>query len=350
VSILAALYVLLIPAPALLIPINALIHALSGVLVFKLGCSLLEGRPGKVTGIIASVIFVMLPSSLNWVAQVHKDGYVIFGYLIIIYSWVLLLNERYFNRAVLKFVLGITAGGIMIASCRPYVLQLLVVVSLLMCCASLVMSFFYRGVQGKRLMLTWIGIIPVVLLLVTAKSMQLPTVTVWGYGAGEITNDTEWVESEWLPDSVENIVRVATKVRASFLHATQDAGSNIDEVIPNSIKDVFLYLPRLTQVALFAPFPDFWFEKLSMTRLVGVLEMTVWYLIFPGVFLTFIYNRNSLLLLVVIFAISFMLIYAYAVPNLGTLHRMRYPFLSLLMLVGLSGWVRFIYLKNSIKS
>ena len=43
------------------------------------------------------------------------------------------------------------------------------------------------------------------------------------------------------------------------------------------------YLPRALVVGLFAPFPDFWVEKLSLPRVIGALETLMFYLFF-GVF------------------------------------------------------------------
>ena len=88
--------------------------------------------------------------------------------------------------------------------------------------------------------------------------------------------------------------------------------------------------------------PIHWFEKLSAVRLVSVLETVIWYLIAPGVVLAMLYRRSSRLLMALSFATLFLYVYGFTLANVGTLYRIRYPFLFLFITVGVIGWVEFI--------
>jgi hypothetical protein len=75
VAILGALYVFFGHDPALVIPVNAAIHALGGMLIYQITREI-SGKQliGTYAGVVAATLFVIFPSALNWYAQIHKDG------------------------------------------------------------------------------------------------------------------------------------------------------------------------------------------------------------------------------------------------------------------------------------
>lgn len=97
-------------------------------------------------------------------------------------------------------------------------------------------------------------------------------------------------------------------------------------------------MPRALAMALFGPFPDMWFNPPSVTRMVGALELLVWYLLIPGVLLAIRYYGSRGMMLCMLFALCYLAIYGFTIGNMGTLHRVRYPFLLLFMAVGVAGW------------
>ena len=110
---------------------------------------------------------------------------------------------------------------------------------------------------------------------------------------------------------------------------------------PDDVLSVAAYAPRAVQIGLFAPFPTQWFEKINPARLVAVGETLIWYLLVPGVVLAVIYARSPAMLIALGYATLFLFIYGFTIANLGTLYRIRYPYLFLFMLFGAIGWVRF---------
>ena len=121
------------------------------------------------------------------------------------------------------------------------------------------------------------------------------------------------------------------------------ANTGIDwDRAPQSAVDVFKYLPRALQIALFAPFPDTWLQKPGLTRLAGVGETALWYCIAPGLLLAMAYRRTLALTVTVMFAVLFMAVFGFVTPNVGTLYRYRYAYEFILMVVAIGGWATFI--------
>jgi putative peptidoglycan lipid II flippase len=349
VAVLAILYVLFDPDPSLLIPVNAALHATGGILIFLIGRLLWPGRIGKYGGLLASILFITFPSALNWYGQVHKDGYAIAGYLIVLFSWIKWISARQTSRGLTLFLLGIMVGGLLIGFVRPYALQLLTVVSIAMY-LSLCVFFGTRSSNIRRkLRVSWLGIVPILFLAMIIKAPNtVEAIT------GKITNpaasgsnkiEWKWDNSDWVPDTLEIYPHRLSAMRALFLgEHVYDAKSTIDrDVTPSDMKEMFLYFPRAMQIILYAPFPNSWFDELSPTRAIGILETLIWYIASLGIVVVLYYNRSPALVLILTFSLSFLLIYGYVLPNVGTLHRVRYPFLSLLILVGVSGLVRLVY-------
>lgn len=121
VAALAVLYALFgVNDPSLILPVNAALHATSGILVLLIVQLLCPGKAGRVAGILSAVLFVVLPSSLNWYAQVHKDGYAIAGTLLVLYAWLRFFRHHTGVRAIAIFAMASIAGVMLILFVRPY--------------------------------------------------------------------------------------------------------------------------------------------------------------------------------------------------------------------------------------
>jgi putative peptidoglycan lipid II flippase len=154
----------------------------------------------------------------------------------------------------------------------------------------------------------------------------------------------QWQPTYWVPQVIENYVEVLARTRAGLIDEGLkiQAGSLYDiDALPASTPQVAGYAPRALQIALFAPFPTAWFEKISVTRMVAVGETAIWYLIAPGILLTLWFGRSRAVLAVMAFALVVLAVYGITIANVGTLYRVRYLYLFLLMLVGLAGWLSF---------
>ncbi|NBR28567.1 MAG: hypothetical protein EBT83_09190, partial [Betaproteobacteria bacterium] len=76
------------PRPWVLIPVNASLHATAGALVIAL--LRLTGMRWRFA-IAGGTLWVIMPSSLQWVAQIQKDGYFFAGMLASLLAWTKLL-------------------------------------------------------------------------------------------------------------------------------------------------------------------------------------------------------------------------------------------------------------------
>jgi len=367
VALLAALYVLFGDTPSLMVPVNAAVHALTGVLLYTLGCTLWAGRVGKVAGMLAATLFVIFPSALNWYAQIHKDGFAIVGSVLILLAW-LRLDSQTLEGKSLFGIAGLTLAGIsLIMFVRPYSLKIVILGAIAMLGVALL-------AQLRKLDRSAIKVLVLKALIIVAMATGVAITPKMSYDGDKLYVEWdsksvldeerrarlgkyadmilswEWKPSAWVPAMVEGYAEATGRTRVGLitLGLIDGAGSIYDiDSAPDSTPKLLAYLPRGLQIALFAPFPSSWFEKLSVTRLVAVAEMLIWYSVAPGVLLAFWYGRRSMALWSILaFSLAVMMVYGATLANVGTLYRMRYLQLFLLMLIGLIGWMRFFELRG----
>ncbi len=382
VADLSILYVFFEPDPSLAIPINAILHASSGVLIYLIAHAIFPGRVGKYAGIFSSVLFIVFPSSLNWYAQLHKDGYAILGILIVLYSWVQWTAQEFSVSRIILFLIGNIAGCILILSVRPYALDVLflaVAILLLICFFNIILNKNNIWIKfiGGIFALLFIGLF--VLSVHTHKlgnninSFILST----GYSFSSdnssdassssdsssgnssssensssddqvtnncpIQNGWQWQSEDLVPEKIDNFAYTAAKVRLISICTTYESNSIYDKhKAPDNILSLVGYLPRAIQIGLFAPFPNTWLKEISITKIIGWIEIFAWYLLVPGIIYLLCQRQTQQIWLVLSFALVFLLVYSYVTPNLGSLHRIRYPFIMLLMLLGALGWCHLI--------
>jgi len=348
VSILAALYAIFGNDPSLIIPLNAAVHASSGLLVFLIARLLWPGRVGVYSGLITATLFIMFPSALNWYAQVHKDGFAILGMLIIFYSWLKGAQHSALSRRLLWIVLGTFAGVVLVAFVRPYNIKLLMMSGGVLC-----LVVWVHLVLGKRIIkaLSLTGLFCIFIVVFLIINSYMPKIDpiekkdeLIGLFKGQGI-EWNWKRSKAIPLTVDQLFENTTLIRVTNIYHVRlvKAQSAIDEdARPDNIWSAIAYLPRAALIALFAPFPDKWFESISVIRLVSVAETAIWYLLVPGVFLAFWYRRSLQLFLMALNALVFLTILGFANPIVGTLYRFRYVYLFVLMLIGVMGWMELV--------
>lgn len=342
VAVLGALYALFGNDPTLIIPVNAALHAFGGLLIYLLARELSGNTAiGTYAGLTAACLFVMFPTPLTWYGQNHKDSYVIVGSLLILLTWLKAVQMNYGVRGWLVLVLSNIAGLVLIASVRPYTLIILLVATAGVLLTVLGFALIRR--QFRQTAKTWsFFLLATITLAIGVKTISTYQVgNMFAYANWQSSQGWQWQDEELLPDSIEKYVKTAAKTRAGLIDFGLSIGakSMIDEdVVPRSIKEVITYLPRALQIALFAPFPSSWLEHTSMSRLVATGEMIIYYLCLPGVLLLLCYNRKPAVLLTIYFACFFLLIYGFTQANLGTLYRVRFGYLFVILQLGVLGW------------
>lgn len=334
--------------PSFIIPVNAILHATSGLMMFVLAFELTNQRKiGLVAGLMVSILFVVFPSALNWYGQLHKDGYAILGTLFIIYVWVKIFSRDFdFSLSlVIMSVLGIFLIGFV----RPYALLLTFVVLVTSVTCVLLVQLCSKRITIDRKRSAF-GVVFIVFLLASYLTISDSAVqvekTIGDAGVNQV-EDWSWQDTEWVPNKIERYVQGAATVRAILAtsNVEQGAKSGIDlDVLPNDILGVIAYLPRATQIGMFSPFPSDWLDSLSLMRLVSIAEMLIYYSCAAGLFFLFVYNRSPSILFVAIFSVFFLSILGFSVVNVGSLYRVRCAYVFLIMMLGLIGW--FIYLSR----
>jgi hypothetical protein len=165
--------------------------------------------------------------------------------------------------------------------------------------------------------------------------------------------ENHWERSFRLPLFIENKAYGLAQARKGFRFSSPEAKSNIDQDIGfGSVKDILIYLPRAAQIAFLAPFPDQWMREgshqaNSMMRRISAYEMIAVYLALIFLPYAIWYWRKRIEIWIIsIFCIYIMLAYGLVVCNIGTLYRMRYVYITILVALGIAG---FIVLQEQLK-
>lgn len=106
--IVALFYYLLWQEPYVVLPYNALLHALAGFMVYLLLQPLFRL---SISAIMGGFFFVLNPVAYEWVAQIHRDGLFIVGNLACLLGWV------YLFRAAWGETLKLWAYGVLLCLC-----------------------------------------------------------------------------------------------------------------------------------------------------------------------------------------------------------------------------------------
>jgi hypothetical protein len=341
-GIAAAFYALTIPEPWVLIPLNAALHALAALLLWKI-LFLISGKRWPAT--IASLPFILFPSAMQWYSQNLKDGWSIAGGLLVLYGWLSLLKPGKDSSLIASAGL-IAAGALLSWIPRPYNLQLLAAASLpvLICLFWQARLRSPRAAKQKARQLTSslaaAGLLAALVWLsqgtYSVAYNQLPSTSLPSNSV-ELT----WRETEWLPDRVDQILESLAATRYRYTNDFPDALSNIDtgENFFDA-DDVLLYVPRATEIMLFAPFPDTWFDEGSLEssqlmRRVAAAETAFNYFCLLGLPLAAWLWRRVEFWMAVSFSYLLILPQVLVVANVGTLYRFRYGGLMTLTALGL---------------
>lgn len=354
VAILGALYAIFGQDPALIIPINSAIHATGGVLIYLVTLEIARGaRVGALAGVFAAALFVVFPSALNWYGQLHKDGYSIAGFLLVLLAWLRSVSRPLDLSESMKLLALQLMGLLLIVAVRPYGVKLMLMAHLGLGGLTFIIVLLRRQLsQQLRLIGLVVASALVMTGVVTLPAWLSPAVAQSSL-SGELYSDWvgergwQWQRSQWLPEKVDRYLEVAARTRAGLIEngLNEKAKSIVDgEIRPNSVDEVLAYLPRALQIALFAPFPKAWVTDLSITRLVSVGEMLVFYFCFFGVLFLLRYNRGPAILVAFYFSLFFLLINGFITANLGTLYRIRYAYLFVILAMGVLGW--FMWLQS----
>lgn len=363
-------YVFMVPKPYSMLPFNALVHALTGCLVLWLLLHIFSWKPA----LFGSVLFVINPAALQWVAQIHRDGIFILGNLLVLICLVQFwsgLKSANMRTMVWGFIGG-GIGTVLTWVARPYFVQVLLVFVVL---GLLLISFTCLVTRGPRCGIKYQGLfltfLALCLLLLQgwlvkyhgAGIAELPTVTAEApressepiRKAAELPREAsepllvsdeksevgtkKWVPTEWLPKLVEQKLYYLSVARKGAIGT--GGHTVVDGDVPlNSAPAFVAYFPRALQLGLLSPLPGLWWGQAStpvMTlarKIVGVTTLFFYFCLLGLLFGMVSYRKNQVARLIFLFCFLGILVFTYTYPNIGTLLRFRYGFYMLLIAFG----------------
>ncbi|MEP6742223.1 MAG: hypothetical protein ABJB61_06965 [bacterium] len=300
------------------------------IFVYKLGNEIFGAR----VGLVAAGMVGLWPSFLLHTTQLLRDPLFILGMLALIFVMTgLLLHPYLWRKSLLHGVMGGLLAALLwkIRSDMAPVLMATVILGALM-------VVIRQLALGHLLVANVAGI--AFLAALTAGAMFLPV-----YREADrprryreaLTQATPVMREEEL--SVWQLATRIAIVRQRFITMYPDSRANIDtDVRLATDRDLLRYLPRAMAIGLFAPFPNMWFETGSSVGSVGRVlsgfETLIMYAIECLAMIALWRGRRQLsfwLLTSIILMGTIAL--GLVVVNVGTLYRLRYLFLMLMIIL-----------------
>ena len=354
-GIAGAIYAVTTSQPWVLIPLNAALHATSGILLMLILELFISNRR---IAFCSAIPFIVFPSAMIWYAQIHKDSYTIPGSLLFILGWALLTHlETWKNGKFIFAAAFVFIGSFFIWLMRPYqveIFQLLAAFSSVGLFA-LYINWLLNKKWGVHLFFFACAMIGMLIFSLTpfVKNTPLTNPSLSNLkplpASPRVIN---WQNSGWLPATLENKILAFSEARENYIAVS--GNSDLDENVHfHNIGDVVRYLPRALQLGLFSPFPNLWFGNGSapentLMRRVSIFE-TLWVYLGLAGFLGLFRRACSRpdFWLITYFCVTMILSYSMVVVNVGTLYRFRYAFLMLLVSMGYSYWLNRWYKDKS---
>ena len=302
---------------------------------------------------LVGIMFFFQPSILISSTQLLRDPILILGFCFILYGFAVFSKQK----TTWKWAVMIQIGIILLLLMREY-LSIVILACLLLPSIALI--------KEKRFIPPLLFlIIPMLFLVFFAPHKYVPDVnsiidTTEKQVQTPVTTKNQVQTPVTTENQVQTPVTTEKKFQSIYLNAITfkisslrndffdiniaGAGSSIDlNYRFNSVSELVKYFPRALQIGLLSPFPRDWFEKGQATgkigRLLAGMEMIIWYLILSG-FIFVVFKNPSVLkpfATVFLFSITLIILYAYVIPNFGTVYRMRQAYMMPFFLFGAYG-------------
>ena len=321
-------------------PVNLFCYLGILILVYNLG----KETFGSYSGLVAAATVALWPTLLLHTTQLLKDPIFILGMLALSFVMMRLLTGSYSWR---KGLLIGAAGAALVAliwKTRSDLGPVLVATVILGA-----VTLTIRQFQLKRLAASNLAGIGLLLTLTAATVLWLPvyrdldnprrnfkgaeTQEAFAIDNAAVSADVRW----WQVSTQVGIVR------QRFVTKYPDSSSNLDTSVKlTNTRDLFRYLPRAAAIGLFAPFPKMWFETGnsvgSTGRILSGLEMLLMYAV-EALAVVGLWRGRRQLSVWLLFSIAVMgtIALGLVVVNVGTLYRLRYVFLTLLIILAAGG-------------
>lgn len=353
-GIAAAVYAATVPKPWTLLPLNAALHA-AAFIVLALLLRPLASSP--LVALIGALPLLLFPSAATWTAQIHKDGFMILGFLMVLLGMRdLVMQSR--RRALVRSTAVVLMGLALIWLVRPYGLAIgLAGVAGIAAVATIawIVSRWRRQEPvwcAPGILIPWLLVValgPLASGDIPAGEWPVADASPTAGPSVTVTSPAVWFQTPWLPAPIDNLFAKLSAIRERFRLTDPSAGSMIDQdVMLCNAGEVLSYIPRALQITLLAPFPSSWFSAgttsfSSLMRACASVEMMVIYGCLLGLLVgvVFWYRRWELWSIIILCG-NYLIMYGLTQPNLGTLYRHRYPYLLTIAGVGLVGAIELV--------
>ena len=324
----SSLFYLIYPEPWILLPFNGV---LCGVTVVVVRRTLAVVSDSRGVALVSLLPFFMFPTFVMIWGQPHKDLNSGMGFSLVLYALVLAAyGTGKAARLPASAILGGVGMAIMWLS-RPYALLLMAAGTLVF----MTLALFSRQCRRGRLL----TVTAIVLLAASAfeRRFDLTAPTAAATAPAEADADESVLSrrgmgyENCLPaarDAIDTFLFNVCLVRQGYIAVGTRAGSSNGydyDIRLRSAQEFVAYIPRAIAVSLLEPGPQRWrTEQTTVGRLATLfvpLEMMAAYAAF---LLALILGRRRMqVLAAAAFCITYIAIYAVAVPQLGSLYRMR---------------------------
>lgn len=359
-------------SPLGVIPVQALIQAACGAIVFW---GLFQIGFRKAACLVGALMASCFPVSLEWSAQLQKDGLFCLGILSAFFGC--FLGQRFVQCLFLT-----SAGCALIFLARPNFMRPLIAMLLL-----LSIVFFLGRCLGKEPgtphpFVALAGLLFSVSLFFLTRVIPEKYNQVFSghemraaaYGAAPTMAQTDdpfpprYVKSARIPKFLDTIGFEIYGFRTVGLLV---GGRSImdEDTFLNSFDQQISYLPRALQIGLFAPFPAeilghlpdgrkdvrwaalrTWKQKHSasaltskLSRFLAVLQLSI-YPALLGWLIFWVQKRNRVFFWgTLLYCLPILCLLTESYPNLGTLIRLKFPFWIIICAVGSAALVDFFY-------
>lgn len=370
------LYVFTGANPWAVLGLNACLHACAGCLLFMILSRIFTFVPA----IAGCLLFTAHPATLEWTANLHRDGIFILGNFLFLLG-LLGFNDQLQGKTRLAWfgTLGSLAlGFLFVWFSRSYFAEVLLAnfvvfslslpffrirrsdesfldgakaigIFLVVAVFSMVLIWFClrwgaRNVQHPEL---YKELKPAPLISANSPFAETknPEMSLDSRSPNRSAPHLEpWTRTPFLPEWLDQKLFSLAQCRNGSLSGGGNSLVDTQRQI-RSFQDFLFFLPRAVQIGLFSPLPSLWGGEGSNPaysagrRLMSWLTPLQWCLLAGWGLVVWRHGKKVEMWLVLAFALLSVTVLAYVFANIGSLLRVRYGYFSLLMCCGLAGWV-----------
>lgn len=289
----------------------------------------------RTAAIAAVVSLCLLPSVLVFGSVLHKDTIALAGQFTIAagIGFTLRGSVQRRWRVAASGVALVGLGAVLLAVVRPYTVAI-AVGSILCLAAAALLIFVFASTRARAPVAHHARAAAALLVCATVAAAVLLAMPRYGPVTDLIDQretgliDQRGIESRPVaepPGFLDRMVEPLVDARAGFQRCCSEARTAIDaDTWLSGFTDVVSYLPRAIMLAAYAPLPEHWPDLNDLPSLAIIAEFL---LLWTCVTIMAILARPDPLSPTPIFAFLFTIavVYAIAVPNAGTLMRMKLP-------------------------